>query len=248
MEPTGRIAAWCLENAPSGRALLFGGPPALAGAWGALALAARFRRRGVRVGFTRKVFHVLVFATVTALQALLGTPAVCLFGAAVSLVVLHAVLRGPGHPCYEAIARPADAPHRTLFVVVPYLTTLLGGVTASVLFGPVALVGFLVAGLGDAAGEPVGARFGRHRYRVRSLLAVPATRSLEGSVGVFLASVLALSLAVAIAPDLRGGAAAIPAVVAIAVAATVAEAASPHGLDNLTMQILPAALASLLLA
>jgi len=37
-------------------------------------------------------------------------------------------------------------------------------------------------GWGDAVGEPVGTRFGRHPYRVPSLAGVPATRTLEGSL------------------------------------------------------------------
>lgn len=75
---------------------------------------------------------------------------------------------------------------------LPWLTTLVGGVVANVWFGPLAIAGYLVTGMGDAIGEPAGTRFGRHPYRVWSLSAVRATRTLEGILAVFMVSFLAL--------------------------------------------------------
>jgi len=46
------------------------------------------------------------------------------FGAATSLVIAYALARGDGHYMYEALAREKDAPHRTRFIVEPYLATL----------------------------------------------------------------------------------------------------------------------------
>jgi phytol kinase len=149
---------------------------------------------------------------------------------------------------YEAIAREKDAPHRTFFVLVPYFTTLAGGLISNMLFGPLAVAGYLVTGLGDAIGEPAGTLFGKHAYRVRSLSSVPATRSVEGSAAVFVMSVVALGLAAAASPHIAVTAAAAPKVLAIAAACTLAEAFSPHGWDNATMQIVPTALVYLWLA
>ena len=109
--------------------------------------------------------------------------------------------------------------------------------------GPVAVAGYLVTGLGDAIGEPAGTMFGRHHYRVRSLSAVPSTRSLEGSAAVFVMSVVALLLAAAVSPAIRITDFGILKTLVIAAAATLAEAVSPHGWDNATMQIVPTALA-----
>jgi phytol kinase len=108
-----------------------------------------------------------------------------------------------------------------------------------------AFVGYLVCGWGDALGEPVGTRWGKHRYRVPSLAGVPATRSLEGSSAVFLAGAMAAFLGLALA----GVAPITAALVALAAGLTgaVVEAFSTHGLDNLTVQVAAAAAAFFLL-
>lgn len=219
--------------------------PALA-AWiaiGALALAAAAAAlsgwlrvaREVRAPYTRKVFHFIIFTAAAGVHLGWGLPGVLVFGTVVAAVVLYATLRGDGYAFYEALARPTDAPHRTLFILVPLATTALGGLTSNVLFGDLAFVGYLVAGWGDAVGEPVGTRWGRHRYRVPSLAGVPATRSLEGSGAVLGMGVLAALLGL-----LLGGfdpATATRVAVACGLAGATIEAVSSHGLDNFTVQV-----------
>jgi phytol kinase len=237
-----RFLAFFADNLPTWRELAIGAPLGLAWAFSCLAFAGWLKRRGVRTGYTRKTFHFLIFGTVAALQWRSGTSSVCLFGGMCSLAVFFAVWRGRGNFLYEAMAREKDEPHRTYFILVPYFTTLAGGLVSNILFGPLAVAGYLVTGLGDAIGEPVGTRFGKHRYRVRSLSSVPATRSLEGSAAVFVMSAAALFTAAALSPHLTLTASGIPLVLAIAAASTFAEAVSPHGWDNATMQIIPTAL------
>ena len=238
-----RLLGFVAQNTPSWKAIVMGGPPGLAWSFAALWFAGWLQRRGARTGYTRKVFHFLIFTTVAVLEWRLGTPAVCLFGAACTVAVFTAVWIGPGSLLYEAIARPKDAPHRTLFVVVPYLATLIGGLVSNLAFGPVAVAGYLVTGLGDAIGEPVGTMFGQHVYRVRSMSSVPATRTLEGSGAVFLMSAAALLVAAAVSPQITLGQFVMAKVLVIAAASALVEAVSPHGWDNLTMQIVPSALA-----
>ena len=236
------VLGFFIVNAPSWRGLIFGGPAGLAWALAALWMAGKLKQRGVRTGYTRKVFHFLIFSTVSVLQWRLGTPSVCLFGGLCSVVVFFAVWQGPGHMLYEALAREKDEPHRTFYILVPYFTTLAGGLASTMLFGPLALAGYLVTGLGDAIGEPVGTRFGRHFYRVPSRASVPAMRSLEGSSAVFLMSALALVLAAAASPHMVLAHLGPWKLVAMAAASTLAEAVSPHGWDNATMQVVPTAL------
>lgn len=236
------------DNLPSGPALALGGLPALGWAYACLTLAGYLKtRRGWPTGYTRKVFHFLIFGTVVAIQTLWHTPGVCLFGAATSAVVFWAVLQGDGHPLYEAMAREKDAPHRTYFILAPYAATLIGGLTSAILFGPLAVVGYLTTGLGDAVGEPVGTRFGRHPYRIPSLSGVRSTRSLEGSCAVFIACCVAMLMAAGLVPVLRPGGMAVLWLPAIALVSTLVEAVAPHGWDNALLQIIPSWLVWLIL-
>lgn len=214
---------------------------ALGGA--AAALASWLRARRVRVAYTRKVFHFLVFSGAAGVNVLWGLPGTNVYGAVVALLVLSAVWAGDGTSFYEALARDSDRPHRTLFVLVPLVMTAVGGLSSALIAGPYAGVGYLVAGWGDAVGEPVGTRWGRHRYSVPSLGGVPAQRSLEGSAAVFGVGWLAATIAL-----LGAGVGPVAVWIALACAAvgTVAEALSNHGLDNLTVQVAASVTALLL--
>jgi phytol kinase len=221
---------------PEGRTVLVVAPLALVYALALALLVGRLRvRRGVRAPYTRKLFHFAVFTMATVVQLLWGVPGVVVFGTVLALVVVYAVARGDGFPLFEALARPSDAPHRSLFVLIPLVTTAIGGVLSNVLFMRYAYIGYLVCGWGDAVGEPVGTRWGRHRYRVPSLAGVPASRSFEGSAGVLIVGALAAFVGL-----LAGGFAAGDAVGIALVAGSVGafvEAISNHGLDNLTVQV-----------
>jgi phytol kinase len=228
-----------VNNFPSWHDIMIGGPLSLIWAFFSLRFSGFLKQKGVKTSYTRKVFHFLIFITVTILQLVFGTPIVCLFGGMCTFVILFAVWQGKNNVLYEAIAREKDEPHRTLFIVIPYLTTLLGGLISNILFGKLAIAGYLVSGLGDAIGEPIGALFGKHQYRVPSLLSVPATRSWEGSLAVFFMSFIAISLASVSLNQFNLYSLDFFKNIAIAFACAVAEALSPHGLDNITMQFTP---------
>jgi phytol kinase len=57
--------------------------------------------------------------------------------------------------------------------------TAAGGMISNILFGKLAVVGYVVTGWGDAVGEPVGTRWGNHRYRVPTLTGIKCHRSLD---------------------------------------------------------------------
>ena len=232
--PTPRLIAW---EAPL--ALVY----TLAAVW----LVSYLRcKKNVAAPYTRKIFHFFIFTMAGALQVFIGLPGVVIFGSIVSIAVLWAIYRGDDFPFYEAMARPSDRPQRTLFILVPFLTTALGGIFGNIFFPRVAYVGYLVCGWGDALGEPVGTRWGKHRYRVPSLAGVPATRSLEGSTAVLLGGCVAAFAGLYFAGT------AMPLALYVAVAAglagAIAEAFSTHGLDNLTVQLAAAGVAFLVLS
>lgn len=233
---------------PNPISVLIGAPVALLWAYSCLSLAAYLKAKSrLPTGYTRKLFHVLIFTSAVFVHAVGGFWAVCVFGLMVSLVVGRAVLGGEGDRLYEALAREQDGPDRTYYIVVPYFATLIGGMASSVLFGPVAVVGYLVGGLGDAAGEPAGVRWGRHPYTI-STGWTTVTKTLEGSFAVLAVSVVALLIGVAISPELRFAPEAIILLPLIAIVCTLVEAFSPRGWDNAPMQFVPTVLAAILLS
>ncbi len=116
---------------------------------------------------------------------------------------------------------------------------------------PVAVAGAMALTWGDALAALVGQRWGRHRYRIAG-----SERSWEGSAAMFLASLAALTLTLALLP----GSWLEPACVAArhsglrswlallaAGVATLVEAVSPRGLDNLAVPLVAAGLVLLVL-
>jgi phytol kinase len=78
--------------------------------WSALAavVVARLRRRGMRVPYTRKLFHFAIFTAATVVQLVWGLPGVA--SSAVVSAGAAAVLRGGGHPTRRWPA-PDQPPH-----------------------------------------------------------------------------------------------------------------------------------------
>ena len=186
-------------------------------------------------GYTRKCFHFAIFTAAAVIQLIWSLPGVMLFGILVSVFVVWACIRGDRSRFYQAIARPKDAPRQTLFIVLPLISTALGGFLSAALFHEYAVYGYLVTGWGDAAAEPVGTRWGKHTYRVPSLGGIRAVRSLEGSVSVLLTGFAACCLP-GIFLSLNVHKVLFTAIICAA-AGTLIESVSNHGLDNLTIQI-----------
>jgi phytol kinase len=233
---------------PSANFLIRGAILALIWAFVCLSVAAYLKAVvQLRAGYTRKLFHVLIFLSAAFVHTVYGFIAVCVFGAMVSVVVGTALFLGPGNRYYDAMARERDGPYRTYYIVVPYFATLIGALAGNVLFGSLAIVGYLVGGLGDAAGEAVGTRWGRHRYPVSAGVAI-SSRSVEGSLAVLAASLMALLIAVGILPQLHFDLRSAVALPVIAIVCALFEAVSPSGWDNVPMQFVPTLLAALLLS
>jgi phytol kinase len=196
--------------------------------------------------YTRKIFHFLIFTMAAVLQISFGLKTVLLFGIWTGLAVLFAAVKGAGYPFYEALARTKDAPRQTSFILIPLASTALGGLLANILFPKYAFVGYLVAGWADAIAEPVGARWGKHRYTVPSLFGIGATRSLEGSfavlvTGFFAGLVCGGILHAGLENMLKLG-------LICGLTGALVEAVSHHGLDNLTVQLAVSAVVSVLLS
>ncbi len=205
------------------------------------------RYAGWKTGYTRKTLHFLIFFTAVGLHIRGGMPAVNILGVGMGIFVLLSVKAGDGNFFFEAMAREKDYPRRGYFIVVPYLTTAAGGLISNFLFEGCAVMGYALCGAADAIAEPVGVRFGKHKYKVSSLRKVQAAeRSLEGSLSVFVVSLALSWLFFVYHYNLPIEKAVLSSLILSAVLVFV-EAFSFHGADNLTIQVAASGLAYLFL-
>lgn len=199
-------------------------------------VAGFLKLRAVKTNYTRKFFHVTFsfvwlwcffsFPPQTAIVAIL-------VGSTLLAYVLYA---GEGNFFFEAIARESDSPHRHFFVIFPGFFAIFGTLLSRCFLPEYYFIGIFVLAFGDPMGEIIGVRYGRHKYTVPSLLNISTTRSAEGSLAVFGASLIASFFALVFFTDfyliLK-----IVCSVCVATVTALVEAVSPHGADNFTIPI-----------
>lgn len=204
-------------------------------------------------GDIRKVNHIAAFAGGALLFGWLPEPVargslylLCPIILIMVTVVCHFRERALFRYAFEANTRRSDAPHQAVYFWSSWLISILALLAIDLTFDSmrVTRVAALIVGLADGIAEPVGRRWGRHRYRVRSLWGPPTSRSWEGSTAVFLAT-LAVTLGCFSVSE-QGRLAWVVAVVGIALAVTLVEAISPRGSDNFTVPLGAAGLTVLL--
>lgn len=191
--------------------------------------------------YPRKVFHLGIFVGAVPALLLGDFWGVGIYGLVISLIVLGAVLQGPGLPFYAALARKEVGRDSHRSILVPLVSTAIGGLASVLLVGGFAAVGFLVCGLGDAAGEPAGRTWGRHYYRALPWNRGAPTKTVEGSLGVLVAGAVgaatALWLLGASAPEILAGG------LACGTVGAIAEGFSWEESDNFWVQLLPSLMA-----
>lgn len=145
----------------------------------------------------------------------------------------------------EAMNTADSSPGTVYFAIsVTLLFGLLWRPTGPVDRAPIATAGVMAMTWGDALAAGIGKRIGRHRYRVWG-----SERSWEGSAAMFVASAVAMFLVLLLLPGSLLSPLAVPSSTgqALSVAlvgaafATLAEAVSPHGTDNLSVPLVAAA-------
>jgi len=194
-------------------------------------------RYKLKTGYSRKIFHFLIFtaAVITGISG--GFEAVQVFGIAVGIVLTYAVIRGYKNKLFAAVARPGDKPYEKFYIIIPFLMTALGGMVSNILFGNYAVIGYITAGWGDAAGEPAGTRWGKNRYRIPTFTGIRCYRTIEGSIAVFITSFTGCMLV-----SLIGFQMPVPVIVytslITALITMIVEAFTFHSIDNLTVQVI----------
>ncbi len=200
------------------------------------------RYKGWRTNYTRKVTHISNFTFLMVLTFFGGFTASLIFGLLMIPYGIIVIILGDGNIFYEAVAREQDEPYRAFYLIVPTIATIIAVMFNRTIFGDYANLGYLVAGWGDAVGEPIGVRFGKHRYKVPTLTGIECTRSIEGSAAVFIMSSFASAFTMVVLLDVPP-LLAVGTGIAAGIGATLVEAVSPHGMDNFTIQVAAVAMA-----
>lgn len=198
---------------------------------------------GVKVNYTRKVLHFILFFLpiylTSAFPFQASLPSTLLSGAIFVLCILVMIepIRSRSTvvaTIFAAIDRPEDRPYTLIWMTTQILATYLVLITmlrwlASYDQTVLIYITVLIAGIGDGLAEPVGIRFGKRPYKTRALFTSRTyIRTLEGSLCVFLSGVLAIFLLQEQLTQMQM----IAALLIIPLVMTLAEALSPHTWDG----------------
>lgn len=210
---------------------------------GLLVLAEVIRRwRGYPQDFTRKLVHIGAGMWVFGVLALFDTWFIGVIPFATFIGINYLLWR---YRLLESMDAPDSSPGTVYFALSVTLLFLAFWRTGTPDDrGYLAAAGTMAMTWGDALAAIVGRRFGRRRYSVAG-----GTRTIEGSVAMFGASLVAMLLTILLVPGSPlgpltpplGAGTALLAALAAALAATVAEALSPAGTDNLSVPLVAAA-------
>ena len=199
------------------------------------------KKYGFETGYSRKLFHFSIFLIAACIHTTLGLSYLCLMGLGVSTAVGTAIIQGAGSNSFECIARHRDYPYRRTFIIIPYFSTLIGGLITGSYFEQFATIGFIVSGMGDASGEVIGLRFGKRKYHIFKKTYFRTSKSFEGSLAVFLVSSIALFIFLLLTSH-QSLIAVISISIGIGFISSIVEIITPRGIDNITLQTIPTAL------
>jgi phytol kinase len=199
--------------------------------------------KGVRVNYTRKVNHFLLFfipAFVDKLFICNESAAYCIseaiftFG---SFIIFIKPVRESVFfikTAFSSFDRPEDRPYTLTWYVTQELLGYAVIMSAIAIYEKYNIINLLsipilVSVFGDGLAEPIGVRFGRIKYSAYALFTKRKyTRSLEGSLAVFVSSILITSL---FYPNFNPVQFMV-ALLAIPLTMTLSEAFAPHSWDN----------------
>lgn len=206
-----------------------------------LLLASGFRKFfHVPPDLTRKLIHIGAGMWVFGVLALFDRWEVGIIPFATFILLNYLFYR---YRILDAMDTADSSPGTVYFAIsVTLLFALLWRPHSPVDGSPIAVAGVMAMTWGDALAALIGKKYGKHRYKIGN-----SERSWEGSAAMFVASATAIFCVLWFLPTtfhLSVAKALLVAVVS-AVGATLAEAVSPHGTDNLSVPLVAAAIAGL---
>ena len=204
------------------------------------------RHKGIKVNYTRKINHFALFFVPVFLRSVFPNEQSLLrfiIGCVIGTLILFIYIR-PIRDKISIIAtmflsfdRPEDRPNTLWWLFTQILAGHIIFVPTVIFFVLNGLAGLiwiplLIIAFGDGLAEPVGIRFGRHKYETYALFSKKKyIRSLEGSACVFLASIIVVVVFHPSFTQLQF----IIALILIPFLMTLIEAFSPHTWDTPTL-------------
>lgn len=204
------------------------------------------RHYGIRVNYTRKIVHFSLFLIPALLRSVFpyqGSIKHFIIGCIIALISLVIYIRPIREnvsivgTMFMSIDRPEDRPYTLWWLFTQTLAGYIIFIPAVIFYVQIGLAGLiwiplLIIYFGDGLAEPVGVRFGRHKYETYAFFSKRKyVRSLEGSACVFLASIIVIAIFHASFSQMEF----ITALVVIPALMTLVEAFSPHTWDTPTL-------------
>ena len=135
---------------------------------------------------------------------------------------------------FLSIDRPEDRPYTLLWTSTQTAANYLVAILLSAYLMMInrmelIFIVIIINGIGDGLAEPIGVRFGKHKYKTYALFTKKKyERSVEGSACVFITALVAIILCGKSFSSIQF----IVALITIPIVMTLAEAFSPHSWDN----------------
>ena len=206
------------------------------------------RHKGIKVNYTRKIVHFSLFLIPAFLRSLFpyrDSLEHFIIGCVIAVLALAIYIRPIREnisiigTMYLSIDRPEDRPNTLWWLFTQVLAGYMIFVPAVIFFVQNGMAGLiwiplLIICFGDGLAEPVGVRFGRHKYETYAFFSKKKyVRSLEGSACVFLASIVVVAF---FHSSFTQGEF-IAALFVMPVLMTLVEAFSPHTWDTPTLYL-----------
>lgn len=206
------------------------------------------RYKGIKVNYTRKINHFALIFVPVFLRSVFPHEASFerfIIGCVIGTLILFIYVK-PVRDKISIIAtmflsfdRPEDRPNTLWWLFTQILAGYIVLVPMIILFVQNGLEGLiwiplLILAFGDGLAEPIGVRFGRHKYETYAFFSKKKyVRSLEGSACVLLASIIVIIVFHSSFTQLQF----IIALIFIPPLMTLVEAFSPHTWDTPTLYL-----------
>lgn len=205
-------------------------------------------KKGVKVNYTRKINHFSLLAVPFLLGIISRRPPhggtgdyiMQIVGLLSGLLFFALFLKpirervGIFNTAFRGIDRPEDRPYTLIWITTQtaanFIVAIPIAVYLSVINKPeLIFILILINGIGDGLAEPVGVRFGKHKYQTSALFTKRKyVRTIEGSACVFITSIIVVILF----SSLFSTSQFIIALITFPIIMTLVEAKAPHSWDN----------------